>query len=49
MSEGFITLNNREIKLLKAYMYCHSWEDLLVSYPNEDKLMMQKQLRNMVD
>jgi len=38
MSEDFITLNNREIKLLKAYMYCHSWEDLLVSYPNEDKL-----------
>lgn len=38
MSEGFITLNNREIKLLKAYMYCHGWKDLLVSYPNEDKI-----------
>ena len=38
MAEGFITLNNREIKLLKAYMYCHSWKDLLVSYPNEDRI-----------
>ena len=38
MSEDFITLNKRELKLLKAYMGHHGWNDLLVSYPNEDTL-----------
>ena len=38
MSEDFITLNKRELKLLKAYMGHHGWIDLLVSYPNEDTL-----------
>ncbi len=35
--EDFITLNKREQRLLKEYMSHHSWNDLLVSYPNEDK------------
>ncbi len=38
MSEDFITLNKRELKLLKAYMSHHGWNDLLVTFPNEDKL-----------
>ena len=38
MSEDFVTLNKRELKLLKAYMGHHGWNDLLVSYPNEDTL-----------
>jgi len=38
MSEDFITLNKRELKLLKAYMGHHGWSDLLVTYPNEDRL-----------
>ena len=38
MSEDFITLNKRELKLLKAYMGHHGWNDLLVTYPNEDSL-----------
>ena len=38
MSEDFITLNKRELKLLKAYMGHHGWNDLLVTYPNEDRL-----------
>ena len=38
MSEDFITLNKRELKLLKAYMSHHGWRDLLVTYPNEDTL-----------
>ena len=38
MSEDFITLNKRELKLLKAYMGQHSWNDLLVTYPNQDTL-----------
>ena len=38
MSEDFITLNKRELKLLKAYMGHHGWSDLLVTYPNEDTL-----------
>ena len=36
--EGFTVFNNRELKLLKAYMSHHSWNDLLVTYPNEDRL-----------
>ena len=35
MSEDFITLNKRELKLLKAYMGHHVWSELLVTYPNE--------------
>ena len=38
MSEDFITLNKRELKLLKTYMGHHGWNDLLVTYPNEDTL-----------
>ena len=38
MSEDFITLNKRELKLLKAYMGHHGWNDLLVTYPNQDTL-----------
>ena len=38
MSEDFITLNKRELKLLKAFMGHHGWNDLLVTYPNEDTL-----------
>ena len=38
MREDFITLNKRELKLLKAYMGHHGWNDLLVTYPNEDSL-----------
>tara|TARA_Y100001938_G_scaffold145527_1_gene222374 strand:+ start:1397 stop:1615 length:219 start_codon:yes stop_codon:yes gene_type:complete len=38
MSEDFITLNKRELKLLKAYMGHHSWNDLLVTFSNEDNL-----------
>ena len=38
MSEDFITLNKRELKLLKAYMGHHGWNDFLVTYPNEDTL-----------
>ena len=38
MSEDFITLNKRELKLLKAYMGHHGWNYLRVSYPNEDTL-----------
>ena len=38
MSEDFITLNKRELKLLKAYMGHHGWSDLLVTYPNQDTL-----------
>ena len=38
MSEDFITLNKRELKLLKAYMGHHGWNDLLVTYPNEDNI-----------
>ena len=37
MEEG-ITLNKRELKLLKAYMGHHGWRDLLVTYPNKDTL-----------
>ena len=33
-----ITLNKRELKLLKAYMGHHGWRDLLVTYPNKDTL-----------
>tara|TARA_R100000963_G_C4598585_1_gene73169 strand:- start:289 stop:498 length:210 start_codon:yes stop_codon:yes gene_type:complete len=33
-----ITLNDRELKLLKAYMGHHGWSDLLVTYPNRDNL-----------
>ena len=38
MSEDFITLNKRELKLLKAFIGHHGWNDLLVTYPNEDTL-----------
>ena len=38
MSEDFITLNKRELKLLKAFMGHHGWNDLLVTYPNQDTL-----------
>ena len=38
MSEDFITLNKRELKLLKVYMGHHSWNDLLVTYPNQDRI-----------
>ena len=31
-----ITLNNRELKMLKEYMTHHSWSDFLVDYPNQD-------------
>ena len=37
MEEG-ITLNKRELRLLKAYMGHHGWRDLLVTYPNKDTL-----------
>ena len=33
-----ITLNNRELRLLKEYMGHHGWNDLLVSHPNTDTL-----------
>ena len=33
-----ITLNKRELKLLKAYMGHHGWRDLLVTYPNKDNM-----------
>ena len=38
MSEDFITLIKRELKLLKVYMGHHSWNDLLVTYPNQDRI-----------
>ena len=41
MLEKNITLNDRELKLLKAYMGHHGWEDLLVTYPNKDRLCKQ--------
>jgi len=31
-----LTLNNRELKMLKEYMTHHSWSDFLVDYPNKD-------------
>ena len=33
-----ITLNKRELRLLKEYMSHHGWNDLLVSHPNKDPL-----------
>jgi hypothetical protein len=33
-----ITLNKRELRLLKEYMSHHGWNDLLVSHPNNDPL-----------
>ena len=33
-----ITLNDRELKMLKAYMGHHGWSDLLVTYPNCDTI-----------
>jgi hypothetical protein len=33
-----ITLNKRELRLLKEYMGHHGWNDLLVSHPNNDPL-----------
>lgn len=38
MSEDFITLNKRELKLLKDYMGHHGWADLIVSYPEKSNL-----------
>ena len=33
-----ITLNKRELRLLKEYMSHHGWNDLLVSHPNKVSL-----------
>jgi len=33
-----ITLNKRELRLLKEYMSHHGWNDLLVSHSNNDPL-----------
>ena len=38
MESSGITLNKRELRLLKEYMGHHGWNDLLVSYPNSDPL-----------
>lgn len=38
MESDGITLNKRELRLLKEYMGHHGWNDLLVSYPNSDPL-----------
>jgi hypothetical protein len=38
MESDGITLNKRELRLLKEYMSHHSWNDLLVSHPNKDSL-----------
>ena len=38
MEKGGITLNKRELRLLKEYMGHHGWNDLLVSHPNNDPL-----------
>jgi hypothetical protein len=38
VSEDFITLNKRELKLLKAYMGHHNWTHLTVSYPEKSNL-----------
>jgi hypothetical protein len=39
--EESITLNKRELKLLKAYMGFHGWRDMLVTYPNKDPLYVK--------
>lgn len=36
MESNGITLNKRELRLLKEYMSHHGWNDLLVSHPNTD-------------
>ena len=38
MESNGITLNKRELRLLKEYMGHHGWNDLLVSHPNSDPL-----------
>ena len=38
MESDGITLNKRELRLLKEYMGHHGWNDLLVSHPNSDPL-----------
>ena len=38
MESSGITLNKRELRLLKEYMGHHGWNDLLVSHPNDDPL-----------
>ena len=38
MESDGITLNKRELRLLKEYMGHHGWNDLLVSHPNNDPL-----------
>ncbi len=38
MESNGITLNKRELRLLKEYMGHHGWNDLLVSHPNNDSL-----------
>ena len=38
MESDGISLNKRELRLLKEYMGHHGWNDLLVSHPNDDPL-----------
>ena len=38
MESNGITLNKRELRLLKEYMGHHGWNDLLVSHPNTDSV-----------
>ncbi len=38
MESNGITLNKRELRLLKEYMGHHGWNDLLVSHSNSDPL-----------
>ena len=38
MESDGISLNKRELRLIKEYMGHHGWNDLLVSHPNNDPL-----------
>ncbi len=35
MREESITLNTRELRMLKEYMRYHSWNDFIVAYPDK--------------
>ena len=38
MSDDFITLNKRELKMLREYMRHHNWNDFLVTYSDKSNL-----------
>ena len=38
MVEDFITLNKRELRLLKEYMGYHNWKDMMVVLKTNERL-----------